>query len=64
MMYSALYKHTHGIVINHLGIYNPLRGTFTDIDLDAWDRHEELLTYMDEIRTDRMNLNLSDMLNL
>jgi hypothetical protein len=63
MMYSALYKHIHGIVINHLGIYNPLRGSFTDIDLGTWDQHDNLLIYMDGIRTDRMNLNYTSIQN-
>lgn len=55
MMYSALYKHVYSKIINKLSIYNPLKGTVTDIDLEDWDMHEELLMYMDQIRTTRMN---------
>ena len=55
MMYSALYKHNHKKTINNLSIYNPLRGTITDIDLEDWDKHNELLVFMDGIRTIRMN---------
>jgi hypothetical protein len=55
MMYSALYKHIRKKTINNLAIYNPLRGTVTEIDLESWNRHEELLEFMDSIRTIRMN---------
>ena len=41
--------------INILEIYNPLKGTMTVIDLESWNRHEELLEFMDLIRTTRMN---------
>jgi hypothetical protein len=55
MMYSALYKHVHGKIINKLGVYNPLKGTYTDVDLENWNLHNELLVFMDNIRTKRMN---------
>ncbi len=53
MMYSALYKYNHKKVVNKLVIYNPLKGTVTEVDLDQikWDKHEKLLEYMDKIRT-------------
>lgn len=54
LLYSSLYKYVYGKTINHLGIYNPLRGTYTDVDVDGWDKHDELLIYMDKIRTLRM----------
>jgi hypothetical protein len=54
MIYSALYQSVHDKTINIFCIYNPLRGTMTDIDIGAWDKHKELLIYMDCIRTKRM----------
>jgi hypothetical protein len=53
MMYSALYKYRFKKIINNLTIYNPLRGTMTDIMLEHWDKHDELLLFMDNIRTCR-----------
>lgn len=55
MIYSALYKHEHNKIINKFGIYNPLKGTFTEIDLERWNLHHVLLVFMDNIRTNRMN---------
>lgn len=55
MIYSALYKHAHNKTINKLSIYNPLKGTLTSIDIENWDMHQELLVFMDMIRTTRMN---------
>lgn len=55
MMYSALYKHNHKKIINRFSIYNPLKGTVTSIDIDDWDMHDELLIFMDRVRTTRMN---------
>lgn len=55
MMYSALYKHNYNKIINNLSIYNPLRGTITNIDLEDWDKHNELLVFMDNIRTNKLN---------
>ena len=55
MMYSALYKNSTNVIINNFGIYNPLLGTYTSIDLENWDKHNELLIFMDSIRTQRMN---------
>lgn len=55
MMYSSLYKHKYKTIINNLAIYNPLKGIFTNIDIGDWNHHEELLIYMDCIRTKRMN---------
>jgi hypothetical protein len=52
-MYSALYKYRFKKIINNLTIYNPLRGTMTDIMLEHWDKHDELLLFMDNIRTCR-----------
>jgi superfamily I DNA/RNA helicase len=54
LMYSALHKKKTGQIINRLSIYNPLRGTMTDIDVGTYDLHDELLTFMDGIRTERM----------
>jgi UvrD-like helicase C-terminal domain/UvrD/REP helicase N-terminal domain len=54
LMYCALHKKKTGQSINRLSIYNPLRGTMTDINIGDWDMHEELLTFMDGIRTERM----------
>jgi hypothetical protein len=54
MMYSALYKKNHNIIINKLQIYNPLRGELTTIDLVNYDKHEQLLQYIDDVRTQKM----------
>jgi hypothetical protein len=54
MMYSALYRHNHKKIINQFSIYNPLKGTVTTIDINQWDMHDELLKFMDGIRTTRM----------
>ncbi|VBB18694.1 UvrD/REP helicase [Yasminevirus sp. GU-2018] len=54
MMYSALYKHNFRKVINKLGVYNPLRGTYTEVDLENWNHHLDLLIFMDNVRTLRM----------
>ena len=55
MMYSALYKHNYKKIINRFSIYNPLKGTVTYIDIENWNLHDELLMFMDGIRTTRMN---------
>jgi hypothetical protein len=54
MMYSALYYHNYKKIINKLSIYNPLRGILTYIDLEGWSKHNELLSFMDDIRTSKM----------
>ena len=54
LMYSALHKKKTGRIINKLSIYNPLRGTMTDIDVGPYDLHDELLIFMDGVRTERM----------
>ena len=54
LMYASLHKKNTGLTINALSIYNPLRGTMTDINVGSWDKHAELLKFMDSIRTDRL----------
>lgn len=54
LMYASLHKKKTGLTINALSIYNPLRGTMTDINVGSWDKHAELLKFMDSIRTDRL----------
>jgi len=55
LMYASLMKKIHKVDINTLGIYNPLMGTYTDINIGTYDKHRELLKYMDDIRTTRMS---------
>lgn len=54
LMYASLMKKIHNTDIDTIAIYNPMMGTFTDINIKGYDKHEELLNYMNNIRTKRM----------
>lgn len=54
LMYASLMKKINNIDITTIGIYNPLMGTYTDINISKYNKYEELLKYMDNIRTKRM----------
>jgi CRISPR/Cas system-associated exonuclease Cas4 (RecB family) len=55
LMYASLMKKIHKVDIKTVGIYNPLMGTYVDIDISRYNKHHELLQYMDNIRTVRMS---------
>lgn len=54
LMYASLIKKINGINVNTIAIYNPLMGTYTDVNIKNYSKHDELLKYMDNIRTTRL----------
>lgn len=40
--------------INHVGIFNPLRGWYYELDVKSWDKHMELVKYILKKRTTKL----------
>lgn len=55
LMYAALHRKKTGRIINAISIYNPLKGLMIDVNIGSWNMHNELLAFMDGIRTERMS---------
>jgi hypothetical protein len=55
LMYASLMKKKEKVNIKTIAIYNPIMGSYTDIDISKYSKHNELLKYMDSIRATRLS---------
>ena len=54
LTYVALLKKINKYQTNYIQIYNPLLGKLTTFDISDWDKTDELLEFLSEIRNSRM----------
>lgn len=59
LAYAAMIKkHYDNIVINYIEVYNPLQGEIYTMDISNWDKADEYLSYLYEIRVRQVTRNI------
>lgn len=54
LTYASLVKINKKLPVDNIEIYNPMTGTSTHFDISSWHKEDELLSYLDAVRTSKL----------